>query len=128
MAVVRDAQTIEQWTLSILCLSYQPRVTGPDFRSLVEATSGRSKTKPLLDPTSRASDARTLGFALAKGLVRGLARCFNPSSKDAMYCPFWKSVRCLAVDTLCTPDLVQMGVVVGVRIAGWRGSQYSLSM
>ena len=31
---------------------------------------------------------RTLGFALAKGLIRGLTRCPNPSSKISLYYPF----------------------------------------
>jgi len=31
---------------------------------------------------------RTLGFTLAKGLIRGLIRCPNPSLEILVYCPF----------------------------------------
>ena len=37
---------------------------------------------------SEYTNGRTLGFALAKGLIRGLTRCPNPSSKTLLYFPF----------------------------------------
>ena len=34
------------------------------------------------EPDKCEKDVQTLGFALAKGLIRGLTRCPNPSSKS----------------------------------------------
>ena len=56
----------------------------------------------------------TLGFTLAKGLVRGLTRCPNPSEiLVGPYCPF-SNVCSLAIDTLLDGS-GRMSVVVG----GW---------
>jgi len=58
---------------------------------------------------------QTLGFALAKGLVRGLTRCPNPPSRFYSTTHFWinvgESVLCLTVDTSHALDPVHMGVV-----------------
>jgi len=59
----------------------------------------------------------TLGFALAKGLIKGRFSRYpqNPSSSILVCYHFWmdvrESVQCLSVDTFNdAPDSVQMGV------------------
>jgi len=63
------------------------------------------------------SDGQTLGFALAKGLVRGLTRYPNPPSRFYSTTQFWMNVGepvlCLAVDTSHALDPIHMGVVGG---------------
>ena len=50
--------------------------------------------------TRRAGDVRTLSLTLAKGLIRGLIRSPNPSSKVLMYHPFpGVSSQCLSAGT-----------------------------
>ena len=60
-------------------------------------------------------DGRTLGFALARGLIRGLTRCPNPPTRFYSTSHFWmdvgESIRCLTADMLRTLDPVQMGVI-----------------
>ena len=60
---------------------------------------------------------RTLGFVLAKGLIRGLTRCPNPPTRFHSTTHFLmdvgESVRCLTIDTLRALDPVQMRVIWG---------------
>ena len=58
---------------------------------------------------------QTLGFALAKGLIKGLTRCPNPPSGFYSTTHFWmdvgESVLCLTTDVSRALDPVQMGVI-----------------
>lgn len=68
-----------------------------------------------------------MGFALAKGLIRGLTRCPNPSSYWILvYYPFLdvcEGVRAVpTVSTLNALDPVQMGVDGGVSLRMWECS------
>jgi len=62
---------------------------------------------------------QTLGFAFARGLIRGLTRYPNPSSRFYSTTHFWESVLCLTVDTSCVLDPVHTGVVG--RGQPWKG-------
>ena len=74
-----------------------------------------STNRGLKHLVSYTTDGQTLGFALAKGLVRGLTRCPNPPSRFYGTTYFWMNVResvlCLTVDTPRALDPVQMSVI-----------------
>jgi len=76
------------------------------------------------DAEAMSTDGQTLGFALVKGLVKGLTRCPDPPLRFHSTTHFWmnvgESVLCLTVDTSHALDPVHMGVVGGVILR--RGS------
>ena len=60
-----------------------PTKVPPYLRHLAKEPDGELELK-----VEMGKNVRTLGFALAKGLIRGLTRCPNPSSKILTCYPF----------------------------------------
>ena len=83
--------------------------------NLKDASQPTGRVLCLAKPGSSEMASRTLGFTLAKGLIRALIRCPSPPSRILSTTSFWmyveESMGCLSVDMLRALDLGQMGVV-----------------